>query len=461
MIDFGIIFAIIISTIILVIWYVRHRADSEVPNIFAKYEYFDNNGTTQPAPGVYQTMTEYSRVGNASSDYATAGRLVLDVARFNVREWLKSPYETDVIFTSGASESNNLFIRGVIDGFWSRHPESAARPHLIISAIEHKTSIDCARALAQLGRVELTIIEARVDGTIDPIEIGYAIRPETVAISVMHVNNETGAVNDIESIAEIALRARKLFHCDAVQSFGKWPGLMSHPGVSAISASFHKIYGPTGVGLLALASGAAKLIAPQINGSQNDGMRGGTDNVPGVAGSLRAMQFAFADRDRKNLLLRAMKQYIVGRLATRFRVGNFNDYVGRDDEYSPLGGHSVQRIGARGEIVFLGPVNHAGLPDHERASPNTIMVSFVKFGPLADHFCNIALKRALFEQGVVISIGSACNTGSTAPSHVLASMKAPFVIRCGVIRISLGDFNTLPQCAKFCDLLFKLVEIDL
>jgi cysteine desulfurase len=184
-----------------------------------------------------------------------------------------------------------------------------------------------------------------------------------------------------------------------------------------------------GIGFLVMTPAAADMLTPQIAGSQNHHLRGGTENIPSIAATKTALESAWQDRCYKNNRLGAMKMYIQHELQKAFDFGHFNDYVGREDNYSPPG---------RGIEVI--PVGTAA------SLPNTMLFSFVKRGPLAEHFCNVRLKNDLMRAGIVVSIGSACNTANPSPSHVLSAMKAPYVIRCGVVRISLGDQNTFDEC---------------
>jgi cysteine sulfinate desulfinase/cysteine desulfurase-like protein len=218
-------------------------------------------------------------------------------------------------------------------------------------------------------------------------------------------------------------------------------------GIDAISVSFHKLYGPTGIGALVVSPRMAAIVklAPQIFGSQNGQMRGGTENIAAIAGANEAMRITWRDRDQKNQHLLNMKGTIVNNLSQYFNIGLYENYAGKPELHE-----ATPRASANwpGEIVFLGPVQADGTP-HQMAAINTISVSFVKYGSLQNHFCNMKLRNDLLQKNCIISLGSACNSSSSAPNSVLMAIRAPYIIRCGVIRISLGDYNTMDECSNF------------
>jgi len=431
-------------------------------NIFKDYVYLDNNGTTPPHASVIKKMSENAFLGNASSTYGNAARE--EIAKTN--NWICRALEIGnkdtqpvIIYTSGASESNNLFLRGVVDFYWlmeaKKGNDHSSIPNIILSDVEHKTSIECAKQLASLQRAEVTFIAPRVNGTIDPMEIAYAIKPNTVGISIMHVNNETGAINDVAQIAKIAASRGIPFHTDIAQSFGKIYHEICNPFANtvAMSISFHKLYGPVGVGALVVSRSMAEILAnvPQICGNQNYGLRGGTENVAGIVGAGEAIKLSTFGRIIKNAELLGFKKHIINFIQSNFIVQKYEEYAGKPEQYDPF----TQSVRRRPIVIFLGPVDFSGFPDLENSAPNTLLISFVRQIPLRDHFCNIILKEKLLEEGIIVSIGSACNTTEGQPSHVLTAMKAPYIVRCGVIRISFGDYNTLTDIKKFEQALLK------
>lgn len=439
-------YVLYVALIILLILVLMHFSDSSV-NIYKRYRYFDYNGTTPPHASVIKKLAENAWLGNPSAQYATHARDAISQAQASIAHWLKSVgQDADaftsanyVIFNSGASEGNNHIIRSVA---------SRDRPHIVISAIEHKTSIDCAKHLAELGLVEVTFVEPTAEGIIEPVSVARAMNERTVLVSVMHINNETGAINDIAGISE-AIRAtsaqlkpdashRAMFHVDAVQSFGKMPIPMNAWGIDALTMSFHKICGPAGLGALVLNRNVN--ITAQIAGTQNFALRGGTENVAAIAAVPETMRIMTHKREAKNAQLRAYGEYVIRALLDTpgAQLGNYARYYGKSDDYDPYAGvPGTPGVPGVFDIVPLGPA------DAQRKAPNTLYFAIVKHAPLARHFCNIEFRDSLFEKHrVVVSIGSACSASKTTASHVLNAMKAPYIIRCGVVRVSFGDLTT-------------------
>jgi cysteine desulfurase len=179
----------------------------------------------------------------------------------------------------------------------------------------------------------------------------------------------------------------------------------------------------------------------QICGSQNEGLRGGTENLPGISGALEAMHVTFRDRNRKNIRLAKMKDRILKHLQKHFPQEDFRKFAGKHPQFKGFS-HDWS-------FMIVG----------ENTAPNVLLLSFNKnlSGP---HFCNVMLKKELLKRNVICSIGSACSTSKKSASHVLHAMKAPFIVRCGVIRVSLGDYNTLRECDDFCKILIKCIHMQ-
>lgn len=392
--------------------------------------YFDYNGTTFVHPEVIDAVVKGFSYGNASADYSSEGKKLLAKFRAKVKTRIDNP-NVKVVITSGASESNNTFLRSMAEMF----PGS----HFILSAIEHGTSLECAKRLKELGQIKLSLVYPRVDGCIHLADIKKLVRKNTRVISVIHFNNETGSINDIEGIGRFCRRQkpRIFYHADTVQSFGKYklPGM-----IDAYSVSFHKMYGPQGVGCLILDRDLIRLgFQGQIMGTQNFGLRGGTENLAGVSGALKAMEITFTNRVSKNLRLRRMKNLILTLLARSFKVGNYQDYYGLSDHFR---GYDREWT-----MVQVGGDRYDG----KDGAPNVLLLSFLKSKSDPHHFCNVKAKKCLLKRHCLVSIGSACHTKSSGPSHVLRAMKAPFIIRCGVIRISLGDLTTEKDCRELVE----------
>lgn len=470
MIEWGIVFVVSLLIIYLIF---RSRTKTEElrnPNNVFSNLYFDNNGTTQPHAGVLVAMRNAAYLGNPSAGYSSTANDIINTLKARIHNWTNtSPKTHGIIINSGASEGNNYVIRGVVDKYWrdqisfSRPDTEVLVPHIIISATEHKTSIGCVDDLVQLRRCTVTYIAPRETGVISANDVAEVIVPQTVLITVMHANNEIGNKNDISAIGRLARSRGILFHSDCTQTFGKYAIPVEEYGVDIITASFHKMYGPNGIGIV-LYNNAAILEA-QISGSQNNGLRGGTENMQAIAGASAAMPITLHDREYKNNLLRAMKAQIVNCFIHNFNIDKFMNYFGKDDSTIP---GPLKDAKFPLSVMFLGPVDSKGLPVETMGAygdsiisgvlPNTLLVSFnrVVVDPTSyKNFCNLKLKKELADHNVVVSIGSACNTKETGPSHVLKAIRAPYIVRCGVIRITLGDYNTPAQVKKLCEILVR------
>jgi cysteine desulfurase len=276
-------------------------------------------------------------------------------------------------------------------------------------------------------------------------DVKKAVRGNTSVVAVMHINNETGSVNDIVGIQKFCRRRGIKYLADTVQSFGKY----KLPDLDACTVSFHKLYGPPGVGCLIVDRGilCGRGFTAQISGSQNGGYRGGTENLPGIAGALKTMELTFRQRPDKNKRLKRMKGTILANIGREFDEEDFRDYIGKSDHF-----RGFNRDWSFTQIGGYGPEGRG------EGAPNTLLLSFNKSKSDPHHFCNVMLKKELAKHGVVVSIGSACHTKSKGPSHVLKAMKAPFIVRCGVVRISLGDYNTLEECDRFSKILVDCIR---
>jgi len=405
--------------------------------------YFDNNGTVPPLPAALAAWSAAAGLGNASAAYASRAKTLMEDARAQVQAWLGAPWV--VLFTSGGSESNNLALRGL------------PLP-LFLGATEHTTSLECAQQLAA-GR-SVTYLRAEPDGRIAPATLDRALsgfympsnNEETnarfraahpsVLVSIMHANNETGGLNDLPALLQICRRHGALLHTDAVQTFGKYAGLAA--SCDLLSASFHKLGGPLGVGLLALRPPLSSLLTPQICGTQQFGLRGGTDNVPGIAGSAAALRLSTEDRGEKNAHQGALRAQLLAGLQRLFPLLPFSTYAGRSDEEAR---QVALRVPAPFHAVVLSPL--------DSCLPGTLLFSIVKNRD--PHFCNIRLRDRLLDFGVAVSIGSACSTDKKGPGHVMLAIGAPFLVRCGVLRVSFGDANTPEEVCFFLGLLERLV----
>lgn len=366
--------------------------------------YLDHNAATPLDPRVWAAMEPFlgEHFANPSSIHGSGrlARAAVDQAREQVAS-LVNAHSSQVIFTSGGTEANNLALKGVM----ANYPEG----RLAVSAIEHASVMAPARALAEQRR-GLDIIAVNESGQVTPSAVAAVMSAHTRLVSVMAANNETGVIQDIAAISEIARRGGALFHCDAVQAAGRLPLDFAAAGVQFMSLSAHKIYGPKGVGAL-IADRGVELQPLLHGGGQERDMRGGTENVAAIVGFGMAAELAareWASRAAAGLRLRR---------------------------------HFEQRL--RRELPEIVIVAEGA----ERLA-NTVMV-------LVPGIDGETLLLRLDQAGIAVSSGSACAAGSTEPSHVLAAMGLVQDAGRSAIRISFGRDNIVADADAAVDALLK------
>ena len=370
--------------------------------------YLDHNATTPVDPRVADAMNDAVRecFGNPSSIHAfgQTAKAALDDARSAVAELLGAR-PNDVIFTGGGTEADNLAIRGVAEAMLP-----AGRRRIVASAIEHEAVLNTLKALSKRGWTT-TLLPVGAAGVVEPAALEAAITDQTALVSVMHANNEIGTLQPVSRLAGIAHRHGALFHTDAVQTAGKLPIDVTALGVDLLSISAHKFNGPKGAGALWIRRGT-RLVAPLTGGRQERNRRAGTENVPaivglGVAAGLAAGKPA-AEAARSGALRDRLETALLERIPDT-------------------------------------TVNGAG----ERV-PNTTNISF--HGVEAE-----ALLIALDLEGIAVSTGSACSSGTLEPSHVLRAMGLTPRRAQSSIRFSLGLGNTEDEVERVADVLPPLV----
>ena len=426
-------------------------------------------------PEVIETVVRWMNRGNPSAEYASARESQKLMQRFRQHLAAEGGFDLDgpkgytIIFTSGGSEGNSHVLTSAARAYASK---TGKLPHIITGAAEHKSVLACCRQLARDRMIQLTILpvkkvglgsEGRA-GTVDPEELRNAIRSNTCLVSIMAANNETGAINDIRALGAVAHDHKIPFHSDIVQLFGKSTVHPASLNLDAFTVAFHKLHGPPGVGLLALRNdfiegyGLNALIA----GNQNLALRGGTENLPGIAGAFAAYKYTMTDRGRKNQQVRHIRDGIQSALAQRFLVVHVDDYCEARPRVpdgnpmtprssrvpaaprTPRGVALAQKLDGAIDrdapvIVWLSP------SDRVKVLPNTILLSVLRAGG----FCNKKMRAALEANGIIISIGSACNASDTGPSHVVDAMDVPPELWPGVLRISLSDETTVSEASTF------------
>jgi cysteine desulfurase len=377
--------------------------------------YLDHAATTPVDPEVLRVMapwfTEY--FGNPSSIYQLGqqSRAAMDAARAQCAAVLGC-HPSEIVFTSGATESNNLALAGSV---WAARERDLAgpAPHIITSAVEHHAVLHKAEWLESIG-FGLTVIPVSPDGIVDPAEIEAAIRPETALISVMYANNETGAIQPIAEISAIAKAHGIPFHTDAVQAAGLLPIRVDELGVDFLSLSAHKFYGPKGVGLLYVRRGVP-LSWQQLGGGQESGRRGGTENVPLIVGMGAAL--TLAERDRET-------------------------YAG---DCARLRDQLFDEIDERVDGVTL---NGPSLDGHRLANNLNLTIDGVQ---------GETILLNLDMADIAASAGSACTTGNSQPSHVLKAMGFSDD-RCRTsIRLTVGRCNDEEQTSDAAESLAEAV----
>ena len=429
-------------------------ADKYITPCDERVIYLDNNGTTQLCPPARREMIRWldSR-SNPSSDsiVAAKARELLDFARSMIATHCGTTLSRHaIVFTSGASESNSLILRSVAEAY-AKHKKNI--PHIITSATEHKSIIQCCNALSDNHKARITYIEPNAYGCISPALIEQSITVNTALISIMSANNELGCINNIKEIGRIARSHNIPFHTDAVQLFGKYKIPLVKYNIDALSMSFHKLYGPMGVGMLIISNELLDGygIKGQISGSQQGELRGGTENVPGIAGGVAALQSTFRNRDKKNQKMYDMKMMIILELRKHLKQGTYETYF-----------NDVEK--KRNEFVVMGPVIN-GNCKKPNVLPNTLLICFVKNVMISKTdkkpFCNIDLKKMLDCENVIVSVGSACSTSDKKASHVLYSIRAPDIIRQGVVRISLSDTTTKREIIEFLKILVRCLGVQM
>jgi cysteine desulfurase len=356
--------------------------------------YLDYAATSPVDPAVTAAMLEclQHEFGNPSSQHAAGrrARRLVEAARAAVAARIGAAPEC-LVFTSGATEANNLALQGVL------RRQRTARPHLVTSRIEHKSVLDTARALETEG-VDVTYVETQADGSVDPRRVAAAIRADTALVSIMHVNNETGVIQDVGAIGALCRERGVPFHVDAAQSLGKVALQLAGAPIDLCSLTAHKVCGPKGVGALYIAP--RTVLAAQLHGGEQErGMRAGTQATHQIVGMGRAYELADPVIEAPRLA------------ALRDRLWH--------------------------ELEAIPGVRQNGAP--ARRAPHLLNVSF----PGVD---GESLRFAL--RGVAVSAGSACAADSPEASHVLTGMGLSDTLAGSSLRFSVGRFTSHTEVVR-------------
>ena len=360
--------------------------------------YFDHHATTPIAPSVLESMMPYltKSFGNASSTthaFGQQARLAVEQARKQIADLIGASPE-EILFTSGATESDNLAIKGVAEGYRRRGN------HIITTQIEHSAILDTCKVLERAG-FEITYLPVDKYGMVDPQQVADGIRAETILISVIYASNEVGTINPLSAIGEIAWQHGILFHSDAVQGIGKIESNVERLNVDLMSLTAHKMYGPKGIGVLYVRQKRPRIrLSPQNYGGGQEGkIRSGTLNVPGIVGFGQACQLAQTEMLHEAERLTGLRDRLYQGLKNQIDLLHLN-------------GHPAQRL--------PGNLN--------------VSIEFVESLTLLEKLEKIAL-----------STGSACSSNSMTPSRVLTAMGIDESLARAPIRFGLGRDNTVAE----------------
>ena len=370
--------------------------------------YLDHAATTPVDNEVLNAMMPYfsEKFGNASSlhSFGREAKDALEASRKKIASVINARV-SEIIFTSGGTESNNIAIKGV--AFANKNKGN----HIITSKIEHHAILEPCRWLEKHG-FKITYLNVDSDGLINLNELEKAITKDTILVSIMHANNEIGTIQPIEEIGKICRNHKIYFHTDAVQTFCKEKIDVKKMNIDLLSASSHKLYGPKGTGLLYVGQDV-NIETISHGGGHEHNLRSGTENIPGIVGFAKASELACKDMEKENNRQKILRDKTIKKLL--------------EIEGTKLNGHATRRLA------------------------NNINVSFKNIE-------GEALLIRLDEKGIAASTGSACSTKSLEPSHVLSAIGLKHEQAHGSLRLTLGKENTEKDMDYVIDELIKIIN---
>jgi cysteine desulfurase len=408
-----------------------------------KYIYFDNNATTIVPDTVIASICKWYNMGNPSSNNVLGNKStnLIESAKAAVAEYfgfsLKDYY---VIFNSGASESNSYVITNAARSF---KVETGKLPIIMHSNVEHKSVMHCIELLTADSLIAALPIYVNFDTGINLVKFEDMLKKNVSRVAlivVMYVNNETGIINNIKKIVEIAHKYNKPVHSDCVQAAGKIPLNISALGIDSVAISMHKMHGPIGTGICIIRKELVKNygMCAEICGSQNFKLRGGTENIPGIAGALASIKYMLRDPILKKAAdIVNNRNHIVIGLSKLFPCFYICDY-----------GTSKSIAAKRSGVVIYWLTNK----EFSNVVTNTILLSVYK-----PKVCNQTLMAELEAEGIIVSTGSACNASETDGSTVVKNMQVPEELHNGVLRISLGIETTKSDASVFVKVFSKIL----
>jgi cysteine desulfurase len=374
--------------------------------------YMDNHATTRVDSRVLDAMVPYfiEKFGNAASrnhSFGWEAEEAVDRSRNQIAALIGAKSK-EIIFTSGATESDNLAIKGVVEFYKDKGN------HIISCVTEHKAVLDSCRALERAGKATVTYLPVDKYGMVDPDAVRRAITDNTVLITIMWANNEIGTIHPIAEIGRIAKEKGIIFHCDAVQAIGKVPVDFEKAGVDLASITAHKIYGPKGIGAIYVRSKGPRVrLTPQMDGGGHErGMRSGTLNVPGIVGLGAACEIAGMEMPEEARRLIQLRSQLQAGLFERL-----------DEIY--VNGHPTERL------------------------PGNLNVSFA-------YVEGESLLMGIND--IAVSSGSACTSATLEPSYVIRALGIDDELAHSSIRFGLGRFNTLEEVDYVTDRVSKEVK---
>jgi cysteine desulfurase len=374
--------------------------------------FMDYHSTTPLDPRVLEEMLPYftEKFGNAASRSHVFGwqaEEAVDYARERIAKLIGAQSEKEIVFTSGATESNNLALKGVAEFYKDKGD------HIITTVTEHKAILDTCKRLEKDG-FRVTYLGVGKDGLVDPEDVKNAISDRTILVSIMFANNEIGTVQPLEAIGKITREKGVLFHSDAVQGVGKVPFDVQKMNVDLASITAHKMYGPKGVGALYVrrSKPRVRLVAQMDGGGHERGMRSGTLNVPGIVGFGKAAEIMTVEGKADNARILALRE----RLRTKLMAALDEVYVNGSMEHRLPGNLNISFNFVEGEAMMM------------------------------------AIKD------VAVSSGSACTSASLEPSYVLRALGVGDELAHSSIRFGLGRFNTDDEVDYVADLVIKKVK---
>lgn len=371
--------------------------------------YLDNNATTRLDDEVFESMIPFFKeeYGNAFSLHLfgqETGKAVAE-ARKKVADVVGALPE-EIIFTGSGTESDNIAVRGIARAYKNRGK------HIIVSAIEHPGIRNTCKDLESEG-FEVTVIGVNEDGVVNPEDIRKAIKDDTILITVMYANNETGAIQPIAEIGKIAKENKVLFHVDAVQAMGKYDIKPKELGIDTLAFTAHKFYGPKGIGALYIRNGVriGKVIT---GGDQEKKLRPGTTNTPLIVGLANALEKQFNNREEENKRISKLRDYFEEELLKRLPEIVVN-------------AKNTERLAGTSSVTFK----------YVEGESILLMLSL---------------------KGIAVSSGSACSSNDLQASHVLVAMGIPEEFAHGTIRFSLGKYNTKEEIDYTIDTVVEVIE---